>query len=113
MIEVDIYLTHNNTFSIVVKEGYTPVKLISTGVTRIVAAYSGIEIDSDEPGQGQGCFDWTTNGEDGVIEFDFSDLAVLESGDHYCTLVVYDPAHPDGQVWDDLFKMTVRGQVVT
>ena len=109
MITVIVYKTHDNTFSIEVSENGTPVNLITTGVDRVVVTSASEQVDSDVDAS---AFDYTTLGATGIIEFDFADVSDLDIGSHQCQLTIYDTAHPNGQVWDDIFAMSVRAAVV-
>jgi hypothetical protein len=110
MISVKTFLTHDNVFSLVVSRAGTAINLISTGVTRVVVTSAAEEVDSDV---NAAAFDFATDGATGVIEFDFADLSPsLSIGKHKCDLTIFDPIHPDGQVWEDAFTLHVKPAVV-
>lgn len=111
MIRVSVYLEQSNPFSLIVTRGGVGVNLINTGVTRVVVVHKDGQIDSAVDPT---AFDWTTEGEDGVIEFDFGSLTTpLEASKVYmCTPVLYDPNHSNGQVWHEPFQMIVRPKQV-
>jgi hypothetical protein len=104
MISVKVFLTHDNVFKLEVSKGGTAVDLTAAGVTRVVVTSPSAEIDSDVNAS---AFDFATEGDEGIIEFDFADLA-LGIGKQLCDLTIYDAAHAAGQVWEDAFEMTVK-----
>lgn len=111
MIRVSVYLNQSNPFEFIVERGGVAVDLVDVGVTRIVVVHADGQIDSAVD---TGAFDWTTEGADGIITFDFGSLSTpLIANKHYiCTPVIYDPVHPNGQVWDETFHMVARAQQV-
>lgn len=110
MIKVIVYLTHDNTFSLGLFRNTVAVDLVATGVSRVVISSEDLQIDSDEDAA---AFDYSTEGAAGTIIFDFADLAGLTVGTHLCSLTVYDTLHPNGQVWDNVFRLRIKAQVVT
>jgi hypothetical protein len=117
-VTVTVWNTHDNTFKLLIKEGDVPVDLDATAVSRMVIITgppSNQVLDSDDLGLGAAGqpIDWTSDGANGVVELDFGDQG-LEVGVHYCTLVIYDPAHTNGQVWgtgDDFILIVKPSQV--
>ena len=109
MIEVKVFQSHDNTFSLQITSQGTPVNLINTGVSRVVVKVgSSNQVDSDINPE---AIDWITNGTDGKIEFIFS-LLDLPIGIHSSQLVVYDGSHILGQVIGDKFQIDISEQVV-
>lgn len=114
-ISVQVYLTHDNPFSFIIRRGSSAVNLVTSNVTRMVIRYgdgASDYIDSDVTGQGAGQpFDWTTDGESGIVKFDFGDQSI-SPGNYNCYLVIYDVLHPDGQVWPKHFELSVKEAVI-
>jgi len=108
MISVVIYLTHDNTFALEVSSGGSPIDLVATGVTRVVVTSATETVDSAINPE---AFDYATDGASGIIEFDFADI-ITDLGHHLCSLTIFDPLHPDGQVWGDAFTMLVKQREV-
>ncbi len=109
MVNVRIYLAHDNSFSLQVLQERTSINLETAGVTRIVVSYISGQIDSLVNPE---AFDYVTNGVDGVIKFDFADLDI-SAGKHMCSLIIYDSSHSDGQVWKNVFLLNVSAHIVT
>lgn len=103
------FLGHDNTFKLTLSKGGVVVPLVSSNVTRVIVRYGPGATDFVDSDDEPSAFDWATNGENGEIEFDFGELtSPIPVGVYTCTLVVYDPLHPEGQVWFKLFNMDVR-----
>ena len=110
MISVETFLTHDNIFSLQVLKNGVAVDLVATAVSRVVVNSGRNQIDSAVD---SAAFDYTSDGARGIIHFDFTDLTGLSTGKHLCTLTVFDALHPHGQVWADVFELTVNPNVVS
>ena len=109
MASVKVFITHDNIFSLRIMSNSSPVNLINTAVSRVVVTSTSLEVDSSLNPES---FDYSTDGVDGVIHFDFADLTGLAPGTYRCRLTIYDAIHPNGQVWRDKFELVIRPRVV-
>ena len=105
MIEVETFLTHDTTFSLVCRVKGVAVDLVGTNVTRMVVTAPEFQVDS---AVAVTAFDYLTDGADGIVAFDFTDITGLPYGSHLCRLTVYDTLHPNGQPWHDKFELTIH-----
>lgn len=106
----NIYKSHDNEFSLTVKEDGVVINLNSTGVTRMQLRLfklsstnnsGGYTFDSDILGEGAGnAFDWATNGDSGIVDIKIGDQDI-PAGDYRAYLIIYDPFHPNGQPWPE------------
>ena len=109
MIEVKVFQTHDNTFSLQIATNNAPIDLIATGVTRMVVKIgTSNQVDSNVNPE---AIDWITGGSEGDVEFIFASLG-LPLGIHRSQLVIYDGAHPLGQVIGNMFQIEIFPHVV-
>ena len=109
--KVNVFNGHDNTFTVTLQSGGSAVDLDATGVTRMVLRYgTGASecLDSDVVGAGAGqVFDWVTDGANGNVEFDLGNQSITAGTYGTTSLIVYDPTHPEGQVWHNVLKLVV------
>lgn len=91
MIET-VYLGHDNPNTVVLNHDGSPIDF--SAVTRVVCEFedSTVEADTDVDAN---LIDWSLG--NGQLVFRFNDLSI-PAGIYLVTLLVFDPAHPDGQV---------------
>lgn len=105
-VQETVYIGRDNLFSLEVLEDNVAVDLVAGGVTRVDLDIEGkITIDSDTY---PSAFDYATDGASGIIHFDFGGLTLPLGKDFNTTLIIYDSAHTDGQIWDT-FDLTIDG----
>jgi hypothetical protein len=68
------------------------------GTTRCVLSVGDVDVDSSDPELAEGTFDWSTDGENGVLTMNLGD-AGLSDGTTDISLTLYDTESPDGIVW--------------
>ena len=92
MIEV-VYKNRDNPNTVTFKEGGVVIDF--SAATRMVLSFYGSDVVADTAVDAA-LIDWTAGG--GVVEFNINDLGVVAGRRLPATLIVYDPAHTDGQV---------------
>ena len=95
-----VYPSFDNEIILVVKENNIIVDLVDTEVNRVALKFGEYLVDSALVGSGDGCFDWSTRGDEGIVIVTLGSLELpIKSGSYDANLIVYDPLHLNGQVW--------------
>ena len=100
MITETVYLGHDNTVDLLLKEDGAAQDLSS--VTRMTLAVGTVTVDSDDDAD---AFDWDT-GTTGKVVLDIGDQELVR-GKHRAELVVYDPTHTNGVVWGEFYLIVM------
>lgn len=101
MLKEIVYLAHDNAIDLQLKVDGAAVDLAP--VTRIVVRDLGCAWEADSAVTAA-AFDWAAGG--GVLKLRLGDEPI-PPGSYTCYIILYDPANPDGVVWDKVGIKTV------
>jgi hypothetical protein len=88
-----VYKNRDNPNTVTFKEDGAAIDF--SAATRMVLSFKGSAVVADTSVDGS-LIDWSQG--NGVVEFNINDIGITGGCSYSATLVVYDPAHTDGQV---------------
>lgn len=108
MITEVVYIGKDNKISLLLRareaDSADATEQDITSVTKMELEVGDLTISSASYSS---AFDWTTDGEDGILHLKIGRVSGLKKGYYRAKLTVYDTTYPYGWVWDE-FMLDVR-----